>query len=234
MCLESSKAQSLTQRICIGKLEQAKDEKGRQSSDALIVGKGADGCFFQPDTRIGKQVLKNCTLGSICRIEAKVIPNGKIISPIVEISSVTEQPDQSTITETRLRAVTVMLTGKCTQLSVLNKDFTAKCTGMLMNFTHANGRVGFHFSAANGAVFGFVGWKRNEIRVDESTMLQPLDGLLFDRKGSDSDNYKATGECRYTNKLKGEAQIRCIARTREGPVSAIFISDGHPRENFSN
>jgi hypothetical protein len=131
----------------------------------------------------------------------------------------------------RGRDVPVLATvrGTCERLVIGGRDLTGQCTGTLLNTSYATGRVGFYFVTNDGGALTFTGMGTSQVKPDQDTALQPVDGVIFGFKGQ-FDKAKAVGTCRYTNPYARPGTIRCRAETQGGVFAADFVTDGKPPE----
>ena len=123
------------------------------------------------------------------------------------------------------KAVTVR--GDCTELVVFGDDWSSTCVGSLTNVIHANGVLTFMFSAGDRALLTFIGRRQRPADGGRAAVLQ-IDGVqvIPMRPGARHAEFRAQGECRFSDPFAGPMRTRCLASAPQGRFSADFMTDG--------
>ncbi len=131
---------------------------------------------------------------------------------------------QASLGETR-PVGTTSLRGSCYKLTILGRDVTASCEPWVLNSDLADGRSSFGFATGDKVSVTFSGLGTNEIKLNDDTAIQAIDGIVVDENGK-QNSLKAVGKCRFENPYKGAVPISCIADTANGVFEGQFMSDG--------
>lgn len=122
------------------------------------------------------------------------------------------------------------LNGRCERLLVPKGIGPSKrCAGKLLNTSYSNGRSGFYFVTDSGLTVTFTGLGHDQVKLGKDRATQPIDGVIVTSKGK-TTQFKAVGECKFSNPNNGPAPVNCRATTERGNFEARFMSDGRPPE----
>jgi hypothetical protein len=127
------------------------------------------------------------------------------------------------------------LTGTCDRLIAAGNDFSAHCSGMIMQTIYNTGRTGFTLVIGDkGTVITFSGMEG--AKPDPDSQLQSVDKVILNL-GIDGVPPTATeteGSCSYRNPYNGPMTIGCHAVDAEGKSYLLqFTTDGSEPE-FAN
>lgn len=121
----------------------------------------------------------------------------------------------------------VAVSGSCRGLTVFGADWTPTCVGSMQNVIHANGVQSLIFSAGDRALVTFIG--RSQTMVDGGRVARlRIDGVqvIPMQPGARPAEFRAVGECRFSDPFKGPMRTTCTAAAPQGRFAAEFMTDG--------
>lgn len=125
------------------------------------------------------------------------------------------------------RGQAVAVKGECQLLTVFGDDWTHTCVGSLQNVIHANGVQSLMFSAGDRALVTFIG--RNQTMTDGGRVARlRIDGVqvIPMQPGARPAEFRAAGECRFSDPFKGPMRTVCAASAPQGRFAGEFMTDG--------
>lgn len=173
--------------------------------------------------RIILDSLPNLSIGTLMR-KSFLVPS--VVLFLSSLASLASAQSSSPGPKNAPFKTVYTLSGKCTDLLVLNLNYAGVCSRTLFRMIYPGGREAFSFAAKGKALVSFSGFPKSDstgvsvLDVDHVTVTSGTE------TAPKAEPHNSTGSCVLSVPGGSRFAVRCIGLTQQGRYRGSFISDG--------